>query len=181
MASRRQQPDRWRVWLRFLRMDPPAADKRLDHRDVLDLVRRDLMRRFGETADDGPNSVYAGGLWVRTSMMPKMQDAAAEALREGLAKFDGGRGWRDTGLSIDVSGDWQTQLRVAALGTGFPDWKKAVVLSKSGNSASIGFSDGSTGSLAESAARQPASRRWRRPRMRSNRCSSAPCARLADY
>ncbi|HET9336763.1 MAG TPA: PBP1A family penicillin-binding protein [Sphingomicrobium sp.] len=118
-------------------------------------VRRDLMRRFGETADDGPNSVYAGGLWVRTSMMPKMQDAAAEALREGLAKFDGGRGWRDTGLSIDVSGDWQTQLRVAALGTGFPDWKKAVVLSKSGNSASIGFSDGSTGSLAESAARQP--------------------------
>ena len=34
------------------------------------------------------------------------------------------------GLSIDVDGDWQTQLRVAALGTGFPDWRKAVVLSK---------------------------------------------------
>ena len=67
-------------------------------------VRRDLLKRFGEVADDGPNSVYAGGLWVRTSMVPKMQDAAAEALREGLAKFDGGRGWRDTGLSIDVGG-----------------------------------------------------------------------------
>ncbi len=117
-------------------------------------VRRDLMRRFGETAEDGPNSVYAGGLWVRTSMMPRMQDAAAEALREGLARFDGGRGWRDTGLSIDVSKDWQTQLRVAALGTGFADWKKAVVLSKSGNQARIGFSDGSTGTLPESAARQ---------------------------
>ena len=118
-------------------------------------VRRDLMKRFGETADDGPNSVYAGGLWVRTSMVPRMQDAAAESLREGLAKFDGGRGWRDTGLSIDVDGDWQTQLRVAALGTGFPDWKKAVVLSKSGTSARIGFSDGSTGVLPESAARMP--------------------------
>ena len=118
-------------------------------------VRRDLMKRFGETADDGSNSIYAGGLWVRTSMVPKMQDAAAEALREGLATFDGGRGWRDTGLSIDVDNDWQTQLRVAALGTGFPDWKKAVVLSKSGSSARIGFSDGSTGSLAESAARMP--------------------------
>ena len=118
-------------------------------------VRRDLMKRFGETADDGPNSVYAGGLWVRTSMVPKMQDAAAEALREGLAKFDGGRGWRDTGLSIDVSGDWQTQLRVAALGTGFPDWRKAVVLDKSGSSARIGFPDGSTGTLPESAAVQP--------------------------
>lgn len=118
-------------------------------------VRRELMKRFGETADDGPNSVYAGGLWVRTSMVPRMQDAAAEALREGLAKFDGGRGWRDTGVSIDVGGDWQTQLRVAALGTGFPDWKKAVVLSKAGTSARIGFSDGSTGYLPESSARQP--------------------------
>ena len=118
-------------------------------------VRRDLMKRFGETADDGQQSVYAGGLWVRTSMVPKMQDAAAESLREGLARFDGGRGWRDTGMSIDVSGDWQTQLRVAALGTGFPDWKKAVVLSKSGNSAQIGFPDGSTGTLPEYAARTP--------------------------
>jgi len=118
-------------------------------------VRRDLLKRFGEKAEDGSNSVYAGGLWVRTSMVPVMQDAAAESLREGLAKFDGGRGWRDTGLSIDVSNDWQTQLRVAALGTGFADWKKAVVLSKSGNSADIGFSDGSTGVLPASAAQQP--------------------------
>jgi len=118
-------------------------------------VRRDLLKRFGEKAEDGPNSVYAGGLWVRTSMVPLMQDASAEALREGLAKFDGGRGWRDTGLSIDVSNDWQTQLRVAALGTGFADWKKAAVLSKSASSAQIGFADGSTGVLPASAAQQP--------------------------
>jgi penicillin-binding protein 1A len=118
-------------------------------------VRRDLLKRFGEQAEDGANSVYAGGLWVRTSMVPVMQDAAAESLREGLAKFDGGRGWRDTGLSIDVDGDWQTQLRVTALGTGFDDWKKAVVLSKAGSDAKIGFSDGSTGVLPASAAQQP--------------------------
>ena len=118
-------------------------------------VRRDLIKRFGETAEQGSDSVYAGGLWVRTSMMPPMQDAAAEALREGLAQFDGGRGWRDTGLSIDIGGDWANQLRIAALGTGFPDWKKAVVLSKSGGAARIGFSDGSTGTLDASAAQQP--------------------------
>jgi penicillin-binding protein 1A len=118
-------------------------------------VRRDLIKRFGEVADDGQNSVYAGGLWVRSSMVPKMQDAAAEALREGLARFDGGRGWRDTGLSVDVNGDWQNQLRIAALGTGFPDWKKAVVLDKAGGSARIGFPDGSTGVLPASAAVQP--------------------------
>jgi penicillin-binding protein 1A len=118
-------------------------------------VRRELIKRFGEKAEDGPNSVYAGGLWVRSSMVPKMQDAAAEALREGLARFDGGRGWRDTGLSVDPNGDWQTALRVAALGTGFPDWKKAAVLDKSATSARIGFPDGSTGTLPASAAVQP--------------------------
>jgi penicillin-binding protein 1A len=118
-------------------------------------VRRQLIKKFGENAKDGPNSVYAGGLWVRSSMIPTMQDAAAEALREGLAKFDGGRGWRDTELSIDVNGDWRLQLSLAALGTGFPDWQKAVVLEKSGGIARIGFSDGSTGMLPASAAVQP--------------------------
>ncbi|MBA3511656.1 PBP1A family penicillin-binding protein [Sphingomonas sp.] len=118
-------------------------------------VRRDLMKRYGLTVEDGPNSVYGGGLWVRTSVVPHMQAAAAEALREGLAKFDGGRGWRDPELSIDVSGDWAGQLDRSPVGTGFPDWRKAVVLSKSGGEARIGFANGSTGILPASAASMP--------------------------
>ncbi|WP_310468881.1 PBP1A family penicillin-binding protein [Sphingomonas sp.] len=118
-------------------------------------VRRDLLKRFGEKAEDGPNSVYAGGLWVRTSMVPVMQDAAAEALREGLAKFDGGRGWRDLGLNVDPDGDWRGELDRAQVGTGFPDWRKAAVLSKSGGRAEIGFADGSTGTLHASSASLP--------------------------
>ena len=110
-------------------------------------VRRQLIAKFGERAEDGPNSVYAGGLWVRTSMVPVMQDAAAEALREGLATFDGGRGWRDLEKQVDLEGDWRGQLDRAPVGTGFPDWRKAVVLEKSGGSARVGFTNGSTGVL----------------------------------
>ena len=55
----------------------------------LEDVRRSLLAKFGEKAADGPNSVYAGGLWVRTSMDPKMQDAAAQALR----RLGGGMGY----------------------------------------------------------------------------------------
>lgn len=117
-------------------------------------VRRDLINRFGEKAEQGPNSVYAGGLWVRSSMVPLMQDAAADALREGLAKFDGGRGWQDTKLSVDLDKDWRGQLSAAALGTGFPDWRKAVVLSKTSSGARLGFSDGTEGTLSASAAQQ---------------------------
>ncbi len=118
-------------------------------------VRRELKDKFGEDSKNGPNSLYAGGLWVRSSMNPVMQDAAAQALREGLAKFDGGRGWTDLGMSIDLSKDWAGQLDRAAVGTGFPDWRKAVVLSKSGGAATIGFSNGSTGTLPASAASMP--------------------------
>jgi penicillin-binding protein 1A len=118
-------------------------------------VRRELIKRFGEGADAGPNSLYAGGLWVRSSMDPKLQDGAAQALREGLARFDGGRGWRDLGLSVDVSKDWAGQLDRAPVGVGFPDWTKAVVLSKSGGAAMIGFTNGSTGTLPASGASMP--------------------------
>ncbi len=118
-------------------------------------VRRTLLKSFGEKAEDGPNSVYAGGLWVRTSMNPVMQDAAANALREGLARFDGGRGWRDTGQSVNLSGDWAGELDRAPVGTGFADWKKAVVLSKDSAQASIGFTNGQTGSLPRSVADMP--------------------------
>ncbi|HKC03484.1 MAG TPA: PBP1A family penicillin-binding protein [Sphingomicrobium sp.] len=119
-------------------------------------VRRELIKQFGESAEKGSNSLYAGGLWVRSSMVPKMQDAAAQALREGLARFDGGRGWRDLGMSIDLAkGDWAAQLDRSPVGVGFPDWKKAVVLSKAGGVASIGFANGSTGSLPAAAAAMP--------------------------
>jgi penicillin-binding protein 1A len=118
-------------------------------------VRRELIKRFGENADDGGNSLYAGGLWVRTSMDPKVQDAAAQALREGLARFDGGRGWRDVGKSVDISKDWAGALDRAPVGVGFPDWLKAVVLSKDGGEASIGFTNGSRGTLPASAASMP--------------------------
>ena len=38
-------------------------------------------------------SVYAGGLWVRTSLDPGMQGYAKTALRERLVRYDRGRGW----------------------------------------------------------------------------------------
>jgi penicillin-binding protein 1A len=118
-------------------------------------VRRELIKKFGENANDGPNSLYAGGLWVRSSMDPVMQDAAAQALRDGLVKFDGNRGWKDTGLKVDLAKDWAGQLDRAPVGTGYQDWVKAVVLSKGDTQANIGFTNGSTGTLSASDAAMP--------------------------
>ena len=118
-------------------------------------VRRELIKQFGENAKDGANSLYAGGLWVRSSMDPVMQDAAAQSLRDGLTKYDGGRGWTDLGMKVDISRDWAGQLDRAAVGTGYIDWLKAVVLQKGDTQATIGFSNGSTGTLSAGDAAMP--------------------------
>jgi len=119
-------------------------------------VRRELIKQFGQDAKDGANSLYAGGLWVRSSMDPTMQNAAAKALRDGLVKFDGGRSWKDLGLTVDLSkGDWAGQLDRAPVGTGYSEWVKAVVLAKAAGEAAIGFANGSQGSLPASGAVMP--------------------------
>jgi penicillin-binding protein 1A len=118
-------------------------------------VRRQLVQQYGEDEKTGPNSVYAGGLWVRTSYDGVKQQAAETALRDGLMRYDRGKGWRDSGLSVDMSGDWRTQLAAADYGVGYPDWRPAVVISRDGNSATIGFADGKTGILPSFAAAMP--------------------------
>jgi penicillin-binding protein 1A len=118
-------------------------------------VRRELIKQFGEDANNGPNSLYSGGLWVRSSMNPVSQNAAADALRDGLVRFNGANGWKDLGMTIDLSKDWAGQLDRTPVGTGYAEWIKAVVLSKSGGSARIGFTNGSNAALPLSGASMP--------------------------
>jgi penicillin-binding protein 1A len=118
-------------------------------------VRRQLVQRYGEKTEKGPNGVYTGGLWVRTSLNVPMQRAAEMALRDALMRYDHGRGWRDSGLAVDMSRDWRAQLALADYGVGYPDWRAAVVVDKAGGAATIGFADGTTASLPASAASVP--------------------------
>ncbi len=114
----------------------------------LEAVRRKLIAEFGENAEDGENSVYAGGLWVRTSLDIEMQDAAREALREGLVRYHGQRGWRGPIATIDFDdGDWDAQLRSSFLSINYQDWRVGVVTARSGSQARIGFSDGTESPL----------------------------------
>lgn len=123
-------------------------ERSVDAGYFLEEVRRELIERFGETAEDGPNSVYAGGLWVRTSLDPQMQLAARDALREGLLRYHGGRAWAGPIATIDVSeGNWASQLQSSPLGISYRDWRVGVVTRRSGQSAQIGFSDGTEAPL----------------------------------
>ena len=123
-------------------------ERSVDAGYFLEEVRRELIERFGETAENGPNSVYAGGLWVRTSLDPVMQLAARDALREGLLRYHGGRAWAGPIATIDVSeGNWASQLQGSPLGINYKDWRVGVVTNRSGQSARIGFADGAEAPL----------------------------------
>jgi penicillin-binding protein 1A len=111
-------------------------------------VRRRLIAQYGEKAEDGPNSIYAGGLWVRTSLDPQLQKAAQDALRAGLMRYHAGRGWAGPIAHIDVDRDsWQGQLVTLNKSISYQDWRVGLVLSRQGGQGTIGFADGETAPL----------------------------------
>ena len=135
----------------------------------LEEVRRQLMARFGETAEEGPNSVYAGGLWVRTSLDTELQDAARDALRTALLNFPGSGTYRKPVATLDPDkGDLTAQLASSNLSISYKDWRIGVITDTA--PATIGFSDGKTYPLANAAdslkrgdvvAAEPQGRGWR--------------------
>lgn len=119
-------------------------------------VRRQLIAKFGENEKDGPFSVYSGGLWVRTSLDPRIQDYAANALREGLLRYDAGRGWAGPLRHVDIDGDkWLGALLNTNISLDYKDWRAGIVTAIGGNTATIGFTDGKTGNLPRDAAQMP--------------------------
>ena len=111
----------------------------------LEEVRRQLIDKFGETAEDSGNSVYAGGLWVRTSLDMELQDAARDALRTQLLSYQGNRGWSGPVATLNPdNGDLIGQLRSSNLGINYEDWRIGVVTQAGGSSPTIGLTNGET-------------------------------------
>src|SRR3546814_15097629 len=84
-------------------------------------VRRMLIEQSGETAEDGPHSVYAGGLWVRTAYDDRMQQAMAKALRAGFIRYDAGKGWSGPIATIEADDKWQSRLASSFMGIDYED------------------------------------------------------------
>ncbi len=118
-------------------------------------VRRRLIGLFGEKADDGPNSVYAGGLWVRSPYDPVVQDSVATALRNGLLRFDAGRGWSGPVGHINIDNGWERELAASYIDVDYAEWRVAVITSRTASDAQLGFADGSTGTLPAGSAQMP--------------------------
>ncbi len=99
-------------------------------------VRRELSERYGE------ESLYQGGLAVKTSVNPELQKMAEVSLRKGLMDYDCRHGWRGALTTFEVMDDWRTQLKAVQAPEGMLEsWSLATVLEVSKDSAKIGFVD----------------------------------------
>lgn len=104
-----------------------------------DEIRRQLSRDFGE------EEFFTGGLTIRATENPKLQDVAAASLRQGLEEYDRARGvWRPTGVTLPEGAlSDEASWRQALTDTKFPrdieGWYPAVVLEVGNNDARIGI------------------------------------------
>ncbi|MDF2797962.1 MAG: penicillin-binding protein [Devosia sp.] len=96
-------------------------------------VRRELAKLYGE------DQLYGGGLSVRTTLEPKLQEYARRALMDGLIAFDHSKGFREPVASIEVGEDWGLDVAKIRPLRDVPEWRLAVVLEMNGNQARIGL------------------------------------------
>ena len=120
--------------------DFEAFRESLPPRDYFtDEIRRQLSGVFGE------DEFFTGGLTIRATVDPELQQAAAAALRAGLEDYDRGRGvWRGTGKvlaaeALQSEESWREALAGVEVPRDIDAWFPAVVLELGENDARIGI------------------------------------------
>lgn len=128
-----------------------------------DEVRRLLAKSLGEDA------VFEGGLMVRTTVDPELQQLATKVFRDGLINYDRRHGYRNYGLKISLDGNYKEELKKIELPKGaLENWKKSVVLTVNSNEAMVENIDGKQGKISLK------SLLWARKNLKDQRISDAP-------
>ncbi len=107
-------------------------------------VRRWIVDAMGE------ESLYRGGLTVTTTLEPRLQRLAVDALRGGLETYDRRHGYRGPVGTIGdpEARDWTERLSDAAPAAVSPHLEPSVVLDVDRQGARIGLPDGTVTDLA---------------------------------
>jgi penicillin-binding protein 1A len=107
-----------------------------------DAVKKELTNLYGS------ENVFENGIVVRTTLDPKLQKYAAQALQSGIESYDMKHGYRGVVGKIDLqeNPDWNKKLQSLEIKEIYKDsWYKAVVLSIKNNNANIGVEGGALG------------------------------------
>ncbi len=137
-----------RAWTEPLRVAQQVDTDYIQADYFAEEVRRELLDQYGE------DQLYNGGLSVRTTLDPRLQQIAEKSLRDGLESFDRRvRAWRGPlgrvpdGVSFGGAPEWRSILTTFNVPKGLEHHKIAVVTAVDGAVAHIGLADGTVGVL----------------------------------
>lgn len=104
-------------------------------------VRRELIQAYQD------KGLYQGGLVVRATIDPKLQEIADRVLRRGLVSYDRTRGYRGPLQHLESVADWKTEIAKIEPMPWLYEWQLAIVLEAGKDGARIGLHDGSEGQI----------------------------------
>ena len=96
-------------------------------------VRREIVGRYGE------NALYEGGLSVRTTLDPRMQELAKTSLQKGLQAYDRKKGYHGAFAQVELGEDWGKAFEEVRELRDVPLWRQAVVIEVGDTFARIGL------------------------------------------
>lgn len=136
---------------------------------LAEMARALVVERYGEQL------AYTGGLKVYTTLEPRLQRTAVEALRDTLLEYDRRHGYRGPERRVDAA-EMQDEARMQALLARFPEvggLPVALVIAVTEREAEVMFADGSRGQIPWDGLS------WARQYVDSNRRGQPPTAATA--
>lgn len=126
-------------------------------------VRREISNEFGKDA------LYEGGLIVRTTVDPKLQEIATRVFREEIEIYDTRHGYRGALTNIPLDEKYDESLKAVEMPKGVKtDWQKAIVLEVAADKAVIETADKQKGVIPMSLLT------WARKTLKNQGISDAP-------
>lgn len=104
-------------------------------------VRRELLTLYGE------DKLYKGGLSVRTTVDPRLQDMADRALRTGLERYDRRHGWRGPLSIVPEGANYYQAITAFKPPKGMEGRTAAIVLQLDEGGVDIAISGGGVGRI----------------------------------
>ncbi len=102
-------------------------------------IRKYLIRNYNE------KGLYEGGLSVRTTLDPNLQEIADRVLTKGLNDYDKRHGWRGPIGKVQFNDKWKEKVLIISEEYSFLPWKVAVVKDVKKSEAKIIFTNDELG------------------------------------
>lgn len=117
----------------------PTRAKYQDADYFVEEVRQRALQSMGDKLTEG-------GYYVRTTLDPRLQSAARDALMKGLETYDRRHGWRGAWANLDSQDDWEKQAKAKSAPAERRKWVAAIVEDSAAN-VKVKAVDGAVGYL----------------------------------